>query len=384
MSPSDSPLPRKEFLRLLGMLGSAAAVTAFLQACQRAGLDPTAIPTATLRTPAATAASTATPEPIDMTEATQTEAPSATQTPTSWIGRVALVRTADRAAGVRQAIDLLGENLVRGKDVFLKPNYNSADPTPGSTHIDVLRALVLKLREMGAVNITLGDRSGMGDTRKVFQARGVFDLAQELDFATVVFDELAAEDWVRCDSPGSHWKQGFYLPRAVLESPAVVQTCCLKTHRYGGHFTLSLKNSVGLAARRLTAKSHNFMDELHTSSSQRRMIAEINAAYSPALVVLDGVEAFTNGGPDQGRTVKPEVVLAGRDRIALDAVGVAILRLYGTTSEVSYGPVFKQEQIARAVELKLGVDSPEKIELLVEDEAGEDFAAQVRAELLKG
>jgi len=63
---------------------------------------------------------------------------------------------------------------------------------------------------------------------------------------------------------------------------------------------------------------------------------------------------------------------------------VAILRLYGTTPEVSYGPVFQQEQIARAVALDLGVDSPEKIELLTEDEAGEDFAAQVRAELLKG
>ncbi len=313
MPPSDSPLPRSEFLRLLGVLGSAAALTAFLQACQRAGLDPTTYATSTLQPPAVSNQS-ATPEPTPMTEATQTEAPSATQTPTSWIGRVALIRTADRAAGVSQAIDLLGENLVQGMHVYLKPNYNSADPTPGSTHIDVLRALVLKLREMGALNITLGDRSGMGDTRKVFQARGVFDLAQELGFDTVVFDELKEADWVRCDSPGSHWKQGFYLPRTVLESPAVVQTCCLKTHRYGGHFTLSLKNSVGLAARRLTAKGHNFMDELHTSSNQRKMIAEINAAYSPALVLLDGVEAFTNGGPDQGRTVKPEVVLAGRDR----------------------------------------------------------------------
>lgn len=317
-----------------------------------------------------------------MTEATQTEAPTATAT--SWVGRVALIKTADRSAGVGAAIDLLGENTVQGKDIFLKPNYNSADPTPGSTHIDTLRALVLKLRDMGAGHITLGDRSGMGDTRRVLQQRGVLDLAAELGFDTMVFDELAEADWVRCDAPGSHWKQGFYLPRVVLDSPALVQTCCLKTHRYGGHFTLSLKNSVGLAARRLTARGHNFMDELHTSSHQRQMIAEINAAYSPALVVLDGVEAFVNGGPDNGKTVRPEVMLASRDRVALDAVGVAILRLYGTTPEVSYGPVFKQQQIARAVELGLGVDSPEKIELLSEDQAGEEFAAEVRAELLKG
>ena len=41
------------------------------------------------------------------------------------------------------------------------------------------------------------------------------------------------------------------------------------------------------------------------------------------------------------------MVLAGTDRVALDAVGVAILRMFGTTREVSRGRVFEQEQIAR-------------------------------------
>ena len=44
-----------------------------------------------------------------------------------------------------------------------------------------------------------------------------------------------------------------------------------------------------------------------------------------------------------------EVVLAGTDRVAVDAVGVALLRHFGTTPEVSRGAIFEQEQIARAV-----------------------------------
>ena len=319
-----------------------------------------------------------------MTEATPTEAPTATQTATSWIGRVALVRTADRTAGVHQAIDLLGENTVQGKDIFLKPNYNSADPTPGSTHIDVLRALVLKLRQLGAGRITLGERSGMGNTRKVLQQRGVLDLAQELDFDTVVFDELAEEDWVRCDSPGSHWKQGFYLPRLVLESPALVQTCCLKTHRYGGHFTLSLKNSVGLAARRLTAKSHNFMDELHNSPNQRRMIAEINYAYKPALVILDGLVAFVDEGPMTGPRKDAGVFVAGTDRVAVDAVGLAVLKDLGSNDAVMKPAIFAQEQIARAVELGIGVASAAAIDIVTPDAASEAYAEKLRKILAAG
>ena len=111
-----------------------------------------------------------------------------------------------------------------------------------------------------------------------------------------------------------------------------MQTCCLKTHRYGEHNTLSLKNSVGMVAKRVPQDEHDYMRELHNSPHQRRMIAEINAAYTPALVVLDGVEAFISGGPDQGERVSLEVIFAGTDRIAIGAVGVALLRDYGWIS----------------------------------------------------
>lgn len=295
--------------------------------------------------------------------------------------RVAFVKTNDRAAGVRHAIDLLGLNSFSGKDVFLKPNFNSADTPPGSTHIDTLNALLLKLRKMGADRITIGDRSGMGNTREVMEQKGVFTLAKEQNVRMMVFDELRDEDWELVRQNADHWGRGFAFPRPVKNSNAIVQTCCLKTHRYGGHFTLSLKNSVGLAAKFVPGNPYNFMAELHSSPNQRRMIAEINAAYQPDLVVLDGVEAFVNGGPESGKKVNSEVILAGTDRVAVDAVGVALLRHFGTTEEVSRGPIFQQEQIARAVELNLGVDSPDHIELITDDPASSEYAKQIRETL---
>ena len=141
---------------------------------------------------------------------------------------------------------------------------------------------------------------------------------------------------------------------------------------------MSLKNSVGMVATDLAGYGNQFMDELHTSSHQRKMIAEINTAYTPALIILDGVEAFTSGGPAKGRQVAPEVVLAGTDRIAIDAVGVALLRYFKTTSNVSQGPIFQQEQIARAVEPGLGVASPYKIKLVTGDSKSAAFAEKIQ------
>ncbi|HKZ82405.1 MAG TPA: DUF362 domain-containing protein [Anaerolineae bacterium] len=299
------------------------------------------------------------------------------------MANIALVKTEDRADGVRQAIELLGLNPARGKRVLLKPNLNSADEAPGSTHSDILRALVVKLSDMGARAVSVADRSGMGDTRTVMQRKGVLELADELGFTAVVLDELEERDWVIRQSKDTHWPRGYAVPRLLLDAECVVQTCNLKTHRFGGHFTLSLKNSVGFAAKTVNGSGYDYMHELHSSPYQRQMIAEINTAYTPALIVMDGVEAFVDGGPDRGKKVKSEVVLAGTDRIAMDAVGVAILRLFGTTREVSLGGVFEQAQIARAVELGLGVDSPARIAIATGDAESEVYAQQIREVLMR-
>lgn len=360
---------RRSFLKFSAMTAGSAV----LAGCKRAGYlseskaqSPTVIPPA--------AASPPTPSPIDTLEPASTPKIDPT-------GRVVLVRTDDRSRGIRRALDLWDHNTIVGKDLFLKPNLNSADPFPGSTDVETLDVLINSLTSMDAGQITIGDRSGMGNTRAVMQSKGVFTLAEEMGLSTLVFDDLGAEDWEILQLQGSHWSHGFAVPKPVMASDGIVQTCCLKTHRYGGHFTLSLKNSVGLAAKRIPGQAHDYMTELHNSAHQRKMIAEINQVYQPDLVVLDGMEAFVDGGPAKGTKVTPGVILVGSDRVAIDAVGVAILRYYGTTPAVSIGPVFEQEQIARAVELGLGVKDAEGIEFITGDDQSRALADALGAQL---
>ena len=379
---------RRDFLKFISTLGGAAAVSSFLQACSQAGIDPTSIlvPSSTQADPTRAATSTATltntPEQVLEAEAAPSATEPAPPAPGAGTAQVAFIKTQDRSLGVRQAIEMFGLKDVRDQNVFLKPNYNSPDPTPGATHPDVLRTIVTILHEEKAGEITVGDRSGMGDTHKAMDRLGVFELQDDFGFKTLIFDDLTPDDWVMLQPPKSHWSLGFPFARPILETDTMVQTCCLKTHRYGGHFTLSLKNSVGMVAKRNLVDDHDFMRELHSSPHQRRMIAEINTAYTPDLVVMDGVECFIDGGPANGEIALSEVILAGTDRVALDAVGVALLRYHGCQTEVARGKIFKQDQIKRAVQLGLGVDKPDKIEFITGDPESAAYAAQIQEVLL--
>ncbi len=140
---------------------------------------------------------------------------------------------------------------------------------------------------------------------------------------------------------------------------------------------MSLKNSVGLIAKKLPGKIYNYMGELHLSPHQRMMIAEINPHYPVDLVLMDGMKAFLDKGPERGLTAKPNLLLASKDRVAIDAVGVAILRYYGTKDAVSKGKIFQQMQIKKAAELGVGVDSADKINLIPIDVGSEESAGEI-------
>jgi uncharacterized protein (DUF362 family) len=290
---------------------------------------------------------------------------------------VALIRTSNRQEGVARALALLNPTGMAGRRVVLKPNFNSADGGPAGTHDDTLTQLVIDLQQRDARSITVGESSGPGGTEKVLAAKGTLDLANDIGFGVVDFDTLPDSDWVHVRPAGTHWPEGFHLPRMVTDAEYLVSACCLKTHAYGGVFTMSLKLAVGLTPKSIRRP-------MHRSPDMRRMITELNQGYAPDLVVLDGVEAFTDGGPSQGTLKQGNVMVAGTDRVAVDAVGLAILKELGSNDAIMGTPIFGQEQMARAVEVGLGVSGPQEINLVSDDAEGRAYVGRVREILDRG
>src|SRR5439155_750045 len=128
----------------------------------------------------------------------------------------------------------------------------------------------------------------------------------------VVLDDVGRDAWRPYTAP--HWPEGLHAARLFTDGACVVQTMCCKTHRFGGHVTLALKNTVGLVAKHVPGLRHDFMRDLHGSPHQRGMIAEANLAWRPALGVMDCLEAFVDGGPERGTRAAPGVFLASDDR----------------------------------------------------------------------
>jgi uncharacterized protein (DUF362 family) len=294
---------------------------------------------------------------------------------------VALVKTDNRKNGVKTSLKTLNMNPVKGKNVLIKPNFNTADITPGSTDNDTLVALVEEIWAMGAKSISLGERS-YPLTREVMEKKGILPVLDKLNVNVIDFDHLEEKDWVLFRPKKSHWPNGFRVARPILNAECLISTCCLKTHQFGGIFTLSLKLHVGVVPT--FRHGYEYMKELHTSPDQRKMIAEINEPFKPVLIVLDGIDAFVDGGPATGKPAKGEVFLASTDRVAIDAVGVAILKLLGSNEGIMRPKIFEQEQIARAAELGLGASSPSEIEVIPADKNSQDYRDRIMDLLRRG
>jgi uncharacterized protein (DUF362 family) len=284
--------------------------------------------------------------------------------------QIALQRTSNRQSGIHRVLELLNVPSMQGKHVVVKPNFNTADPPPASTHNDTLRQIITEANDRGAAGITLAERS-FQNFNDVIQIKGIDQLASELGFDIKFLGNDEYSDFNRSDL---HWSSGFRLPNTIRDAEYLISTCCLKTH-HTGVITMSLKLSVGI----LPALH---MQELHNSQRVNSMIAEINLAYEPDLIIMDGVKVFIDGGPSSGTLADGNVIIAGTDRIAVDAVGTAVLKDLG--SPRIYSNIFDLEQLRRARELKLGIEQIDQIEFVTGDGESQSYAETLMGILAAG
>ncbi|MDD9966180.1 MAG: DUF362 domain-containing protein, partial [Myxococcales bacterium] len=281
--------------------------------------------------------------------------------------RVYIVKTNDRSEGISEALSLFGGlGFAASRDVVLKPNFNSQYPFPATTHDDTLRTIVAELQSVGAGNITLAESAGATTgsrtpTATVIQAKGTMGLCSELGIEFLSYDEPEVE-WETFEFDGMSWRGGLAIPSMMRSSDRVkILLPCCKTHVLAD-YTFSLKLAAGLPPR----SRRGLISDMHTSVHQK--VVDINKGFEPDLVVMDAMQCFIDNGPDTGTTRSPGLIVAATDRVALDAVGVAILKSAGSRTTPLRRKIFETPQITRAVEIGLGASSPDEIELVGNDE----------------
>jgi uncharacterized protein (DUF362 family) len=275
--------------------------------------------------------------------------------------KVFVVKADDREAGLEALLEMTDLSFAEGRDVTLKPNFNSSQPFPGSTHDDTIRGVSVGLKAAGCGSIALSESSGPSGTANVIGQKGTLGLCDELGIQFVNFDNLPDAEWESFEFDGMSWPSPLAIPKVMRDDHAVVLLPCCKTHQFGGHFTMALKLAVGLIKRPRRMS-------MHRSPNIRALVAEINMGFAVDLVVMDALSCFVSGGPDTGKTEHPGLLLASADRVAIDAVGLAVLARAGSAVTANK-KIFGQDQIVRAAELGLGAGAPDQIELIGDDTA---------------
>lgn len=223
---------------------------------------------------------------------------------------------------IHEAIDLAGglsKVITKGDRVLVKVNINSDDPFPASTDLLFLRCVIRLLKETGASRVDVADSSGLFwvPTDKVIRNLDI-DLAANEEGSE--FMNLEQSPWWEMELPGTSIGHSAFSS-VPFGYERLVYVPGMKAHRLAG-YTLSLKLTMGLQHLR------DRIMLMHTGKLLRR-IAEINLAFWPDLIIMDGRKSFSTGGPNTGKVVEPGVVLASGDRVAIDSAALDLLTSYG-------------------------------------------------------
>jgi uncharacterized protein (DUF362 family) len=308
---------------------------------------------------------------------------------------LSVVHNADLDAAVARAVQLAGgiDEIQPGQTVFIKPNAVSdrALTMPGiRTSNEVLSAVIRLVKQRDPGRIIVGDRSARTfDTDQVFERTMMAEaaLAAGADEVYPAPSEAADPDaWVLVQPNGyeTAWQAagGVLAMRRILEADHLINVPTCKNHRYA-LFTLSMKNFIGAIADSSRDPIHYLSSIGSDFGPIGHDIAIINQPFAPLINIIDATTAIINGGPqgDGADTVRtsPGLILAGRDRVALDALGVSLIKLELERTLVPQPDASHElltttrpwdlPQIVRGAEYGIGSGSAGSAELAFEDVA---------------
>jgi len=231
--------------------------------------------------------------------------------------RVAIAHGADPANLVRDALAQIGaaEVVGPGDRVVLKPNYvEPMRPETGvTTDPRVIEAMVVWLQELGVTDITIaegGDSSAKTD--RAFRMMGLPEMAERRGVRLLnVFNDQRVE--VKIPDALSLHRVG--LARTILEADCLINLPKLKCHSMS-YITLGIKNLMGAIIPDKMIMHH----ELH------ERLRDLATVLRPKLCVIDGLVG-SERHETAGSPVKTDVIIAGCDPVATDAVGARVMRL---------------------------------------------------------
>lgn len=233
--------------------------------------------------------------------------------------RVSIIRTPKAPAyeqiraAVKKAIDLVGgirQFIKPGQKVLVNPSWVSVMPRREQAAItlpEVTRAVADIVRDRGARPI-IAESSPMGiDSERVIAESGYQELR---DLGYEVVDLKKMEPTMVPVQNGKIFKE-IQTYKLVKETDAIIPVAKLKTHDQM-ELTLAIKKLKGLLTDR-------YKREFHQKGVFEACVDWYDAL-RPPLSIVDAIYCQEGLGPIFGKPVEMDLIVAGPDAVAVDAV----------------------------------------------------------------
>ncbi len=243
---------------------------------------------------------------------------------------IAVTRTFDgiETAAHRVIEQVGGMQSVLGsaKVAILKPNFVAGRnaETGSTTSFALIKAVAEEVRSCGAEPVLCESPGTEFDREATYTILGVEQFCTENNIRILRIDpEGGTEDWVEQRPAGAKKLRRFSIPRILFagEGSKLNEACLINLPVLKSHvvsmMTLGMKNPMGLLPRPDRRAMHTFGID--------QSIVDMNLAIQPALTIIDGSVGQDGEGPLYGDKADLQVLVAGRDSLAVDLVACQLV-----------------------------------------------------------
>jgi uncharacterized protein (DUF362 family) len=241
---------------------------------------------------------------------------------------IAVVGGDDYGKNALKALELLGgvgRFIPKDSRVAILANVQSSHPG-AFTNPAVLRSVLRLCRQAGAKEVNLVSWQAL----KNWESTGLARVAAE-EGAKLKLVERDEPNFKAVPVPRGKALTEARILNVLSEHDVFINMPVTKDHA-GNKFTGTMKNLMGInsPANNRTFHKENWQTDSSAIEHLDQSIADLNTIVKPTLNLVDATEFITTNGPfGPGEIIKPKKVVAGVDRVAIDAYCAALWGLKG-------------------------------------------------------
>ncbi|WXG43161.1 MAG: DUF362 domain-containing protein [Promethearchaeati archaeon SRVP18_Atabeyarchaeia-1] len=265
---------------------------------------------------------------------------------------VATVKTANGVdKSVRRVVELAGGiDIKRGESVLIKPNMSCAKPSGSGlvTSVEVVASLVRLVKDAGGQPL-VGDLPIVGwDPEETYRTIG---MEKAVTHAGGQFVDFSRDEAVTIHIPNAKVMNKVKVVKTALTVDKIVSVAVFKPHFFTG-MSLCIKNLKGLTWQDQRTKIHVIglydpIIDLFQVFKDKVIFGLVDGTVGSESVRSSGPYF----GPTEGKPLKLDMLIAGKDLVAVDAVSERIAGL--NPSEVKLTKLAHARGLGEVKDVKL-------------------------------